>query len=149
MSKKRQSKPVNTELEHDDDAESVTSVVSTIDTTADIGDVLAIVGGYHGAPHDVLGIHPLLQEGASEPTMVIRAFRPLDARVFVLDLTDNTRTEMTRVDEAGFFEAIFPQRDEPFPYRLIVADKAGQEYELEDPYRFPPMLTDLRYLPAQ
>ena len=49
---------------------------------------------------------------------------------------------MQRVDEGGFFEAIFTGRSAPFAYRIIVVDPAGQEFELEDPYRFPFMITE-------
>ncbi len=111
--------------------------------SVDMGDVLAIVGGYHGAPHDVLGMHALDETAEGEATgFAVRAFRPLDARVFVVNAADGMRTELQRVHELGFFEAVFPDLTEAFPYRLIVADKAGDEYELEDPYRFPPLLTE-------
>jgi 1,4-alpha-glucan branching enzyme len=108
--------------------------------TANVADIEAVVGGYHGAPYNVLGIHAVAQ--ADGGGMVVRAFRPLDARVFVLDPTTGARTEMKRVHEAGFFEATFPNQEEPFAYRLIVQDAEGNEYELEDPYRFPFYLTD-------
>ena len=51
------------------------------------------------------------------------------------------RIPMIRVHPAGFFEAVIPDRSQLFAYRLIVADSAGAEFELEDPYRFPPLLT--------
>ncbi|HXF62817.1 MAG TPA: 1,4-alpha-glucan branching protein GlgB [Caldilineaceae bacterium] len=108
--------------------------------TANPGDIQAIVYGYHGAPFAVLGPHVVPANG--EGVVVIRAFRPLDAEVYVLDLTTGERTQMARIHEAGFFEARFPQRDQAFPYRLIVVDPAGRTYELEDPYRFPPWLTE-------
>jgi 1,4-alpha-glucan branching enzyme len=49
---------------------------------------------------------------------------------------------MGRVDEAGVFEALFPDILAPFAYRLILLDSQGNESESEDPYRFPPLLTD-------
>ena len=109
-------------------------------TTVADGDIAAIVNGYHGAPFNVLGPHVV---SVNDRTAVaIRAFRPLDAAVFVLDTTSGERTPMQRVDAAGFFEAVFEDRAEPFSYRLIAADPAGAEHELEDPYRFPALLTD-------
>ena len=36
----------------------------------------------------------------------------------------------------AFLKARSPAHTEPFAYRLIVADAEGNEYELEDPYRF-------------
>lgn len=104
-------------------------------------DIDAIVGGYHGAPHTVLGAKSILQEDKS--AIAIRTFRPLDARVFVIDLESGKRSEMTRVQEKGFFEAVFPERDQTFPYRLVVSDVEGNEFELEDPYRFPFLLGEL------
>ncbi len=100
-------------------------------TTIDRTQIASICGGYHGAPFDLLGPHVVEGKG-----LVVRAFRPLDAQVFVLDPTTGTRTELTKVDPAGFFEGAIPGHAEPFAYRLIVADAEGNEYELEDPYRF-------------
>ena len=68
--------------------------------------------------------------------VVVRAFRPLDAEVYVLELATGKRTPMEKVHPAGFFEVVFTRRKSLFAYRLIVADGAGHEYELEDPYRF-------------
>ncbi len=111
----------------------------TLSTVPD-SDVQAIVGGYHGAPHAVLGPHVVEVDGSA--ALAVRVFRPLDERVIIKQLLDGSRTEMTLLDPAGFFEAIFPGVTEPFGYRLIVLDAAGNEFELEDPYRFPFLLTD-------
>ena len=100
-------------------------------TTIDRTQIASICGGYHAAPFDVLGPHVVEGKG-----LVVRAFRPLDAQVFVLDPATGTRTELTKVDPAGFFEGAIPGQAAPFAYRLIVADADGNEYELEDPYRF-------------
>ena len=108
--------------------------------TVSSADLQAIVGGYHGAPHNILGPHAVTVDGAD--ALAIRVFRPLDERVIIKQLAGGTRTEMRRVDPVGFFEAIFPGSSEAFGYRLIVLDAAGGEFELEDPYRFPFLLTD-------
>jgi len=121
-------------------SEPAISSEEVMTSTADMGDILALVGGYHGAPHNVLGPHAVTVDG--EKAIAIRAFRPLDERVTVVGLDGGARVEMDRVHEAGFFEAIFPKREEPFPYRLLVIDAAGEEFELEDPYRFPLALTE-------
>ena len=47
---------------------------------------------------------------------------------------------LRRIHADGFFEAIFPGEQAMFPYRLRT-DYAGQ-HEFEDPYRFPPVLSD-------
>ncbi len=108
-------------------------------TVAD-AEIEAVVGGYHGAPYDILGPHVVTVEGKSG--LAVRAFRPLDKSVDVLNLEDGTRTPMKQVHPGGFFEAIFPRRQEAFPYRLVVIGGDDREYELEDPYRFPFQLTE-------
>ncbi|MCX6044766.1 MAG: 1,4-alpha-glucan branching protein GlgB [Chloroflexi bacterium] len=108
--------------------------------TVDPADVAAIIGAYHGAPYDVLGPHAVTVAG--KECLAIRAFRPLDEQVFVLDPATNQRYPMHRIDEAGFFEALLTKHSKPFAYRLLVIDPAGQAHELEDPYRFPFYLTE-------
>lgn len=108
--------------------------------TASDADIQAIVYGYHGAPLSILGPHAVTTSNGE--VGVIRVFRPLDSAVSVVDLASGVRTPMTRVHEAGFFEAQFPQRATPFTYRLLITTPGGEEIELEDPYRFPPMLSE-------
>ena len=72
---------------------------STVDPAA----VAALVGGYHGAPFDVLGQHPL--PDAAEPAVAIRTLQPQAQAVSVLRA--ETRVPMRRVDAGGFFEAVF------------------------------------------
>src|SRR5262249_57806372 len=56
---------------------------------------------------------------------------------------------MERLDPAGFFETVLPDRREPFAYRLEVT-RSGQVTEIEDPYRFPSLLSDFdRHLLAE
>ena len=103
-------------------------------------EIEAVVGGYHGAPYDVLGPHNIVFDG--EAMLAVRVFRPLDAGVDVLDVERGKRTPMQQVHAGGFFEALFPTRDTPFVYRLILMGGDGAEYELEDPYRFPFILSE-------
>jgi len=99
----------------------------------------AIVGGYHGAPHTVLGSHEInLQD---QTATVVRVFRPLDHTVWLLNSTDGERYEMALIHEGGFFEIIFRDLTLQHNYHLAVQDQEGNEYELEDPYRFSPLLT--------
>jgi len=107
---------------------------------ASVADVAAIIGGYHGAPRTVLGPQPVTVGGL--PGVVIRTFRPLDQAVFVHLLDSDQRLPMLRTDPAGFFELWLPDGDTQMTYRLCVQDGAGQEREIEDPYRFPLYLTD-------
>ncbi len=109
-------------------------------STATQENVTAIVQGYHGTPFSVLGPHAVTIEGVEH--FVIRAFRPLDDAVFVLEPANGQRHAMQCVNEAGLFEIVFPKGVKPLPYRLIAVDPQGNEHDLEDPYRFPPLLTD-------
>lgn len=107
-------------------------------------DVAAIVGGYHGAPHTILGPHPMMDEDSvlTQLGIVIRAFRPLDQQVFVHLLESDQRLPMTRTHTAGFFELFLADRSGPIAYRLLLLDATDAEHEIEDPYRFGFYLTD-------
>ena len=107
--------------------------------TVDSAAIDAIVHAYHGAPFAVLGPHAVSVNDA--PALAVRAFRPLDVAVWVVE-PDGTRTAMTRLDDAGFYEAILPGRAADLAYQLVVVGSAGDEHILADPYRFPPLLTD-------
>ena len=49
---------------------------------------------------------------------------------------------MERIHPEGVFEAVFPGESEFFPYLLVVTLPDGRNYVTQDPYRFPPVLTD-------
>ncbi len=98
----------------------------------------AIVGGCHGAPFDVLGQHPLTVD--DQPAVAIRTFQPFATAVRVLCAEQSF--PMERGHEQGFYELVFPGSDEQFPYRLALSLSDGTEKIIEDPYRFPPVLTE-------
>jgi 1,4-alpha-glucan branching enzyme len=100
--------------------------------------IAALLGGYHGAPFDVLGLHPLGAEASGQ--WVVRACLPHAASVSLL--LGAQRLPMDRVHEAGFFEAVISDATAPSSYRLAVTLPDGREYEAEDPYRFGPVLTE-------
>ena len=105
----------------------------------------AIVAGNHGDPFSVLGMHGPDTAGG----MVVRAFHPeADAAAVVDARTGETRLELKRVHSGGLFAGRL-DAEGPFPYRLRFAI-GGNDYEVEDPYRFPPLLgeTDI-YLLAE
>jgi 1,4-alpha-glucan branching enzyme len=106
--------------------------------TADPAAIAAIVGGQHGAPFDLLGLHPVELENG--PGLVVRAFQPQAQSVAVK--RDGTSHPMERVHEDGFFEAQFPGQADFFPYQLVVNLPDAREYTVEDPYRFSPVLTE-------
>jgi 1,4-alpha-glucan branching enzyme len=58
--------------------------------------------------------------------------------------------DMARLHHAGVFEAVFSGTEHTFPYRLEVTDGTGATVQLEDPYRFPSMLSEYdRHLLAE
>jgi 1,4-alpha-glucan branching enzyme len=108
--------------------------------TVNPADIDAIVGGYHGAPYSVLGPHSVTVN--AQAGYAIRAFRPLDAQVFIVDLSGGEPHPMSRVHDAGFFELVLPGRTTPSAYRLLAVDPNGVQHEIEDPYRFPLQWTE-------
>lgn len=87
----------------------------------------------------MLGIHPTVH--ATLPGRVIRAFVPWAASVRVV--VGGESIPMRRVAE-GVFERVFSEATEFFPYRLDLEDPAGRHWEVDDPYRFGPVLDEAR-----
>ncbi|MCP4424157.1 MAG: 1,4-alpha-glucan branching protein GlgB, partial [Chloroflexi bacterium] len=107
--------------------------------------IAALVGGYHGDPFNILGPHK------TEQGIVIRAFLPFAQKVEVVaDGPLAASTPMTRIHEAGFFQAHFPQRSAPFSYLYRIVTHAGDTLLYEDAYAFPSLLTEFdEYLLAE
>jgi 1,4-alpha-glucan branching enzyme len=115
--------------------------LSTWHASLSTSDLEALVRGQHGDPFAVLGPHVVDAGGAS--AVVVRAFLPwaVDAHV-VIDEPGARPVPMARLHEAGLFEAALVGRTPPLRYRLLVREAAGREQLVEDPYRFPPTLSD-------
>jgi 1,4-alpha-glucan branching enzyme len=108
-------------------------------STAAAADLAAIAGAYHGAPFDVLGQHALAN--AEPPAMVIRTFQPQAAHVSLRRA--DALTPMPPVDDApGFFDLLLPGETDYTPYQLLITLPNGTTYPAEDPYRFPPVLSE-------
>lgn len=101
--------------------------------------VAAICGAYHGAPFDVLGSH-LIQIG-SKTVVAVRAFLPQARHVEVKPDRGKSQS-MVKIHPDGFFEAVFQSRRTLFSYTLLVTTFQDDVLEIEDPYRFPPVLSD-------
>jgi 1,4-alpha-glucan branching enzyme len=101
--------------------------------------VRAILRADHPDPFSFLGMH-------SEPdgqAVAVRAFLPKADEVSVVDSTSGSVVgELQRVHDAGFFAVLLEGRQHPFRYRLRVKGGDG-EVEIEDPYRFAPLLGEL------
>ncbi|MHB8652450.1 MAG: 1,4-alpha-glucan branching protein GlgB [Terriglobia bacterium] len=111
-------------------------------TTAPIEEVQLIVRGEHSDPFHVLGAHPI--NVAGQPAIALRAFLPQAAAASAIRNSGGASQilPLERVHIDGFFEAVVPGAAQVFPYRLRIKTSAGVEYETEDPYRFPPVLSD-------
>jgi len=95
----------------------------------------AIIGGYLGAPFDVLGPHVV------DGTLVIRTFEP-DASTVDVVLAGKKRHPMVKVHEAGVFEVAVPKQNKVIPYQLDIVYHSGHSLLREDSYAFPPVFTD-------
>ncbi len=106
-------------------------------------EIEALVGGYHGDPFSILGPHGLRAEAdgtktAAKEEWEVRAFLPQAAKVEVV--SGNERIPMRNVHKAGLFSALLPSR--PGAYRLQLQGHDGGTYEMEDVYRFSPLISD-------
>ncbi len=99
-------------------------------------EIEAIVGGYHGDPFRILGPHAVAP-GRSR-AWEVRAFLPQAEQVDVI--ADGVATPTTKQHWQGFFIASL--KGKPKTYRLRLKLWNGATLEIEDPYRFPPLLTD-------
>jgi 1,4-alpha-glucan branching enzyme len=96
----------------------------------------------HWNPYELLGPHQTSVEG--NHTVSVRAFVPDAQEARIISAVSGSRPiVMTRVHEAGLFEAILPKPNGTSRYRLEVTDSAGTVTERHDPYAFQPLLTDL------
>ena len=105
--------------------------------------VRALVTGEHGDPFAVLGPH-----ADADGSLVIRALLPDAGSVQVIPREGgDAGPAAAHCTPHGFWEGRVPvpagTAPASFVYRLRVTDAAGHAVEIEDPYRFPPSLTDL------
>ncbi|HSB16717.1 MAG TPA: 1,4-alpha-glucan branching protein GlgB [Bryobacteraceae bacterium] len=99
-------------------------------------EIEAIVGGYHGDPFGILGPHADAKNGNSA-RWEVRAFLPQAAEASTL--IGGAAWPMEKLQRDGFYVAVLD--DEPKSYRLRLKLWNGHTVEIEDPYRFPPLLS--------
>lgn len=97
--------------------------------------IAAVCEGRHGDPFSLLGLH---KDGNR---LAVRAFLPNASRCVVIQ-DGREVVELTRLDERGFFAAVLPNNAYCLDYRLRVT-WSGLDFEIDDPYRFPPVLGEL------
>ena len=96
-----------------------------------------IVAGTCGDPFSYLGMHKAGRD------IVVRAFIPEAAGVAVVDAaTGDVAAELSKLHPAGLFAGAVPGRRAAFSYRLRLTTADG-ERDVEDPYRFPPLLGEM------
>jgi 1,4-alpha-glucan branching enzyme len=97
----------------------------------------ALMSGDHHDPFAVLGMH---QEGGN---LIVRTLLPGAAGVRLVEAASGRRlAALERIGQSDVFAAVIPRRKNRFPYRLRV-DWGTHEQDLEDPYRFPPILGEM------
>jgi 1,4-alpha-glucan branching enzyme len=107
-------------------------------------EISAIVGGYHGDPFGILGPHEI------EDGIVVNAFLPQATAVAVVPEDGSQPVPMTRIHEAGFFQAILQGRSLPLAYQFSVTTHAGETLLYEDSYAYSSLLSDFdKYLLAE
>jgi len=108
-------------------------------TTASPEEINLILRAAHTDPFHVLGLHFVEIDG--QPAAVVRAFLPHAGEAWVVRGPEEADVvPLQRIHQDGFFEAVFPGEQSVFPYRLRTDD--GGVHEFDDPYRFPPVLSD-------
>ncbi|MCC6391656.1 MAG: 1,4-alpha-glucan branching protein GlgB [Bryobacterales bacterium] len=100
-------------------------------------DIEAIVSGRHRDPFRILGPHQTQGEG-EDPRWEVRAWLPSATEACVV--MEGAATPMELQHPEGFFSVSLTGRR--CPYRLRVSYGDGNSMEKEDPYRFPPVITD-------
>src|SRR5450432_486767 len=92
----------------------------------------AIVEGRHADPFHYLGLHT---EGGKT---VVRAFLPEASKVDAID-EHGEAAKLSRIHDAGLFAGALPNGSRRYQLRARFGDAV---VDLDDPYRFPPVLTD-------
>jgi 1,4-alpha-glucan branching enzyme len=93
-----------------------------------------------GDPFAVLGPHRLGLD-----RLVVRTIQPAARSVVFRQLGTDLERSMRRLDEAGLYEVALPlAAGEDIPdYRLLVTLASGEVREIDDPYRYGRVLSDL------
>jgi len=108
------------------------------ETTAPLDELQSILNAEHSDPFHILGEHAV--EWEEKPAIAIRAYLPGAQQLWVLRESEVIPAQLIHAD--GFFEAVFPNEAQVFRYRLRADYGDGNEVSFEDPYRFPPTLSE-------
>ena len=98
-------------------------------------DIGALIYGDHPDPFSVLGLHEDVRG-----VLHVCAFLPGAREVAVIEsASGKALADLALIHPDGVFAGTIPRRRNRFAYRLKVKWESG-EMEMEDPYRFPPIL---------
>ena len=92
----------------------------------------AIIEGRHSDPFHYLGLH------SEDGHKVVRAFLPEASNVEAIGEHGET-APLARIHDAGLFAGALPNGSKRYQLRARFGDNV---VDLDDPYRFPPVLTD-------
>ncbi len=109
----------------------------------------AIVGGYHGDPFRVLGPHSVSTGKGGGTAWTVVTFQPQAASVELLPGNSSGAATASKSPAAQPMERAHPHgifvhkgTAAPGNYRFRITDYSGHSAEVEDPYRFPPLMSD-------
>jgi 1,4-alpha-glucan branching enzyme len=101
----------------------------------------ALLAGTNGDPFAVLGPH-VVDEGGG-PILIVRTFQPSAAAVDLVRGDTGAVVPMACLHSEGLFQAELSGETIVFPYRLRATRADGRVQEIDDPYRFGPVLGEL------
>lgn len=101
-------------------------------------EIAAIIQATHGDVFAILGPHPL-HDGSGR--VELRVFRPDAERVAVIGADGAERLDLPRLHGDGFFAGTMTA-EQAAGYRLRLS-RGHDRWEIEDPYRFPPILGEM------
>jgi 1,4-alpha-glucan branching enzyme len=108
--------------------------------TALATEIEQIVHAEHPDPFHVLGPHPF--EAGGNVHTVVRTLQPRAEGVTLVPANGGPRVFMTRIHPEGVFEGTLPHPAVPGRYQFVVRYPSGVQETIEDPYRFPPILSE-------
>jgi len=100
-------------------------------------EIEAICQGRHGDPFAILGPHAI-SEGKNSGKSILRTLAHF-ARAARVVLASGRDIAMQRMGESDLFEAVIPSGR---GYHIVLSWPDGGEQTIDDPYRFPPILSD-------
>lgn len=104
-------------------------------------EIRVVVQSEHHDPFIVLGIHYIHPE--KKRGIVIRFFNPWVTHAVLVEKSNNKEHVMTKIHDDGLYEIAFEKRSKFFAYKFVVNNLAGHTWDVEDPYRFLPVLGEM------